>query len=294
MKILYMTKGLPGSGKSTWAKSKVEELGTNVVKRVNKDDLRAMLDNGKYSKGNEAFVLQVRDMLVSAALAEGKHVIVDDTNLDPKHEQRLREIARIYNVVFELVDFTHVHLTTCIKRDSERVASVGKKIITQMYNRYLNTTADINHSSACYAVQDITLPEAIIVDVDGTIAHHGERSHYDYSRVLEDAPIDPVINFIDMLQYMPMSPRVIVVSGRDDCCYADTVAWLDKQCIIFDELHMRVTGDNRSDDIIKEEIYNKHIKGRYNVLAVFDDRNRVVDMWRRNGLLTFQVWYGDF
>jgi hypothetical protein len=57
---------------------------------------------------------------------------------------------------------------------------------------------------------------------------------------------------------------------------------------------MRRSGDNRCDSIVKEEIYREHIEGKYNVLAVFDDRDRVVDMWRRLGLLCLQVYYGDF
>jgi hypothetical protein len=54
---------------------------------------------------------------------------------------------------------------------------------------------------------------------------------------------------------------------------------------------MRKTDDNRCDSIVKEEIYNEYIKDKYNVLAVFDDRDRVVDMWRRIGLPTYQVYY---
>ena len=48
---LIMTKGLPASGKSTWAKQYLDD--NPGTKRVNKDDLRAMLDNGKWSKRNE-------------------------------------------------------------------------------------------------------------------------------------------------------------------------------------------------------------------------------------------------
>ena len=63
-------------------------------KRVCKDDLREMLDGGVWSEENEERILMVRDSLVSSLLAQGLDVIVDDTNLHPKHERRLREIAR--------------------------------------------------------------------------------------------------------------------------------------------------------------------------------------------------------
>jgi predicted ABC-type ATPase len=67
MTTLYMTKGLPGSGKTTWAKEMVSK-SKGSVKRVNKDDLRAMLDAGEWSKENEKFVLKVRDFIIEKAL----------------------------------------------------------------------------------------------------------------------------------------------------------------------------------------------------------------------------------
>jgi predicted kinase len=75
MKEVILTKGLPASGKSTWAKKQVLESTTNY-KRVNKDDLRDMLDAGRFSKGNEAFLLTVRDFVILEALNKGYHVIV--------------------------------------------------------------------------------------------------------------------------------------------------------------------------------------------------------------------------
>ena len=100
MPILTMTKGLPASGKTTWAKSVVG------AKRVNKDDLRAMIDNGKWSKKNERSILAARDNLIIQYLREGSSVIVDDTNLNPKHEQDLRKIADTFNALFEIKDLT--------------------------------------------------------------------------------------------------------------------------------------------------------------------------------------------
>ena len=95
MPDLIMLKGLPASGKTTYAKKMIDEAPKNSIKRVNKDDLRAMIDNGTWSKGNEKFILVVRDNIVMEALITGKHIIVDDTNLVPKHEERLRELAKV-------------------------------------------------------------------------------------------------------------------------------------------------------------------------------------------------------
>jgi len=59
-------------------------------------------------------------------------------------------------------------------------------------------------------------------------------------------------------------------------------------------LFMRPDGDFRADNIVKQEIYDTHIKGKHDVLFVMDDRQQVVDMWRRNGLTCFQVAEGNF
>ena len=57
---------------------------------------------------------------------------------------------------------------------------------------------------------------------------------------------------------------------------------------------MRSKGDHRSDTEVKKEIYDKYIKDKYNILCVFEDRDKVVKMWRDEGLLCNQVYYGDF
>lgn len=59
-------------------------------------------------------------------------------------------------------------------------------------------------------------------------------------------------------------------------------------------LYMRPTGDERRDDVVKKEIYERDIAGKYNVLFCMDDRQRCVDLWRSLGLVCFQVDYGDF
>lgn len=83
IKVLFL-KGLPGSGKSTYAKKLIAE-NHNMYKRINKDELRAMLDDNKHSNDSEKFILQVRDAMILMALQNGKYVIIDDTNLAPKH-----------------------------------------------------------------------------------------------------------------------------------------------------------------------------------------------------------------
>jgi predicted kinase len=88
---LYITIGLPASGKSTWAKKLVHD-NPGQYKRVNKDDLRAMLDVSHFTNGNEQFVMDTQMFIISEALKQGKNVIVDDTNLSFKHQERFENL----------------------------------------------------------------------------------------------------------------------------------------------------------------------------------------------------------
>lgn len=286
MARLMMLKGLPASGKTTFAKQLVNgELFAykNNWVRVNKDDMRSMLHNGKWSKNREKDILKLRDYIIDEALFDGKNVVVDDTNFAPKHQERLAALAKKHGATFE-VRFIPASLDVCIERDLKRQNSVGEKVIRDMYNQYLKQkpeTIEYVHGK----------PEAIICDIDGTIAHMGDRSPYDWGRVGEDAPDLPVIGLVDILS---RNYEVILVSGRDASCEKETRDWLKKWAVDYTHLFMRTAGDKRKDTEVKREIFDVHIRGGHNVVFVLDDRNQVVEMWRQMGLKALQVADGDF
>ena len=85
-----------------------------------------------------------------------------------------------------------------------------------------------------------------------------------------------------------------MVTGRDATFRQVTSDWLSKNQIFYNQLLMRPEGDKRRDDLVKRELYDQHIKDKYNVLFVLDDRDRVVAMWRSLGLTCLQVALGDF
>ena len=140
--------------------------------------------------------------------------------------------------------------------------------------------------------------KGIIVDIDGTVATHYDvqgnqlREHHDYKLVSTDLPIHPIIDLVKM--YEDKGFHIIFVSGRMDHCRQDTIQWLIDHNVPFDELFMRRFKDFRADDIVKEEIYKNYIEPQYDIELVLDDRNRVVEMWRRIGLRVLQVADGDF
>jgi predicted kinase len=281
VKTLWMTKGLPASGKTSWARAFVDSLPKGSVKRVSKDDLRAMLDNGKHCD-SDRFVLQIRDAIVIQALSEGKHVVVEDTNLAPKHETWLRELAKQHGAEFKVKDFTDVNVETCIANDHGRPNYVGERVIRDMYDRYLRPAVPQAPDV------DPSLPFCVIVDIDGTIAQMNGRGPFELDRVGSDtfrggvwAAIKGMLEYGDTFRATAIA--LMFVSGREDTCRCDTLQWLGKHGIIGHELFMRVTGDKRKDSIVKRELFDRHIRGKYNVRAIFDDRPSVIRMWRGLG-----------
>lgn len=273
MLTVIMTKGLPGSGKSTWAKEMLRNK-PNSYKRVNKDDLRNMLDNNKHSEDSEKLILNVRDSIILMALAAGKHVIVDDCNLSSKHEPRIRQLIQ-GKATLIIKDFTDVPLETCIKNDLNRNRSVGEKVIKKMYAQFLKPKPK--------GVEYIDgLPRAVICDLDGTLAHLNGRNPYDASTCDEDL-LNPVV--ANLLK----GKHVILLSGREDKYREPTIRFLNKHGVEYADLFMRATGDMRRDSIIKEELYNEHIKDKYNIEYVLDDRLQVCQKWYELGLPLLRV-----
>jgi hypothetical protein len=145
----------------------------------------------------------------------------------------------------------------------------------------------------CYSPQDNNLPPAIICDLDGTLAIIGKRSPFEDMHCEGDELNEPVAEILDT--YFKKGDSIILMSGRMDRSKEPTERWLTKHGIRFHHLYMRKTNDMRKDAVIKKELFEKHIKNKYFVRFVLDDRNQVVDLWRKDlGLPCLQVNYGDF
>lgn len=291
MKTIYILKGLPASGKSTWSKAQLD-ANPNSYKRINKDDLRAMLDNSNWSRGNEKFVLTIRDLMIKEALKAGKHVISDDTNLAAKHETRIRQLAKEYcnetgEQVEVVVKFFEVSLEECIRRDLTRNRSVGEQVIRSMYKKFIDKT--LQHPTPL--VQDTTLPKAIICDLDGTLAIL-DRNPYHTAECEADRVNQPIANMVKT--YKKLGYQILIVSGRQDKYLPESKNWLDKHEIPYDYIALRKAADSGKDSFTKEAIFEEEIKGKWYVEFVLDDRNQVVNMWRKLGLTCCQVAPGDF
>ena len=276
---LILTRGLPASGKSTWAKNYIQK---NIqTANLCKDDLRLQMAD---TKNREDQVIQNRDLLTENYLSKDYSVIWSDTNLNPIHITRATEIAAKYGAELVIQDFTHISLAECIKRDLLRFNSVGQQVIYKMYYDYLEQP-----QSSPTAISD--RPNCYLVDVDGTVAINTTRSPFAWHRVDEDSPNLPVIQLV---QQLSQTHKIIIMSGRSDVCRELTEQWLDRYQIPHHELLMRSENDQRPDELVKSDLYHTHILGNYNTLGVVDDRPKVCRMWRRLGLSVFQVGNPDY
>lgn len=298
-----MTRGIPGSGKSAWAKTMVETPDSKW-KRINKDDLRSMLNAGTYSSKHEKGVLVARNAMIRAFLEDGYSVIVDDTNIQSIHIQSVYHVIsqEFPHVEFEVMDFD-VSLRDCIARDALRtVGHVGKDVIYRMYGQYTSIDKlewmNMVIPSIEHHVNEPHLPSVIIVDIDGTVADRVDRNPFEWNKVGNDLPKKDILFILEQAALDP-NTTLVFMSGRDGSCYDETKLWLKQNlsetayntCTLF----MRANNDMRKDYIVKRELYETHIRGKYNVLAVFDDRDQVVHMWRKQlGLTCLQVNYGKF
>jgi hypothetical protein len=135
---------------------------------------------------------------------------------------------------------------------------------------------------------------AIIVDVDGTLADmRGVRGPFEWDKVHLDKPHQDVIDLVKDLTSLEKY-RIIITTGRDGVCEQETKDWLTDNGVMYDDFYIRPKGDFRKDNIIKSEIYMDHIRPKYDVKFVIDDRDQVVEMWRSLGLRVLQVAPGNF
>lgn len=306
MNKLYITRGIQASGKTTYAKKMLED-NDNLV-RINRDDLRSMLFGGWTGEhSDEELVTRVQHDAIRSALRKERDVICDDTHLRRKYVKRMYELAKEEQAEFVLLDhFMQTDVEELVARNAQRETTVSEDLIRKNY-RTFSRELDLSFMQEEQSVKqryiaDLSLPSAILVDIDGTVAlHDGVRSPYDTTMYHLDRVNYPVVAVIDGFvvghNAYADQVKVIFMSGRHSDFYGETYNWLeDNMPFAFEELIMR--DDDRQhpmrDDAMKLSLFDRFVRDRYNVIAVFDDRDRVVDMWRSIGLTVLQVAEGDF
>ena len=284
---ILVLQGVPASGKSNFARKLATEHPNWII--VNRDSMRKA--RGTYwLPSQEDYIDELENSAIIFALKHDLNVIIDATNLNPKTIEKWNNIADNYASKIDFKMF-RISYKEAIERDNNRDDKVGEKVMRRFFRVYFpellyNYTDD----------RIITLPNTdkesiILCDIDGTIALHNGRNPFDYDKASEDT-FDPRMKVL--LNGLSQSYKIIFFSGRSEDTRDVTHKWLEDNGFGEHQLYMRKSKDFRSDDIVKKEMYFEYIQPKYNVVCVFDDRDKVVKMWRDLGILCCQVYYGDF
>ena len=278
---LLVLRGVPASGKTTYAKSLIEK-GSEFIKRVNLDELRKMIDNSKFSKVKEKEIRSIQKNTINYYLSKNYMVIIDNTHLPEKYgtTDYWNKYLEKENLNIEFKDFFKVPFHICLKRNSKRdeLTKVPEKRMYEM-KRIIEKPYEY--------IQNKELSNCVVFDIDGTLAHSdGIRSPYDYGNVDKDKVDEPMKQLVQNLYGSAFT--IFLCSGRNESCRTKTEEWLFKHQISYKKLYMRARNDDRKDTKVKEEMLN-HIKEKYNVVLWFDDRNSVVEHIRNLGIKVVQV-----
>ena len=297
---IILTVAIPAAGKTTWRKKFLRDNRDWVC--VSRDEYRLMLSGAQIldPKG-EKMVTELVNNAIAMAIKSRYNVIVDQTNVNLKYLKNMVEFCeKLADVEFKIFDIPE---KVAIERDANRDSKVGADVIKKMYKNYLNLFSSNFDFSVRKRKPHIAtnikwkrngnLPNAIIFDIDGTLAHmQDKRGTFDWNRVHLDVVDEKVRETLKA--YKKAGYQIIVVTGRDGTSKDLTEQWLRDNKIEFDVLHTKPENDFRKDYITKTEIYNNDIKPYYNVLAAYDDRKQAVNMWRGLGIKCYQVEDGDF
>lgn len=257
------------------------------------------------------------------AVANGQNVIVDNTNLNYKDICKYIDYLLknnnlnqyIYNVELVEVQFNSIEKAIELRSNREDGKNIPENCMRQMYKKFKEDIRghlltdykgkiglgelDLLQNTLPWPEPVEGLPEAIICDLDGTLSifeyTNGLTIRNAYAAELSESDIicRPVAMAISA--FYANGVEVIFLSGRSEDCRKPTEAFLRRVCdeynLSYNKLLMRKSNDGRSDSIVKKEIFDEHLKDKYNIVAVFDDRNSVVSTWREMGLYVFNCNY---
>lgn len=292
---LLILRGVPASGKSTFAKEWVL-AGNQPRVRLNRDNLRWSngIREGVGEFQQEQLISVLQKAQAREALRLGYDVVVDDTNLRAKFVKEWLKLAAEAGAEVEFKDF-EIDLTTALWRDAHRDKYVGKEVIESYFTRFIRKgnlpdfpvlEKNTGHVFAPY-VPNTKLPKAVLVDTDGTVATFDKRGPYDTSLYHTDLPVPNVIEVVNILHNAGV--KIIGMSGRSAEFREVTEQWWRDKGVPFDEFYMRYEGDMRKDSIVKSELFDAFIAYTHNVLGVIDDRLQVARMWHQKGVTLFKV-----
>ena len=259
MNKLILTRGIQGSGKTTWARQWVAEDPENRV-RINNDDIRNML--GKYwVTEREPLVSEMKHYLTQAAMDRGYDIVIDNMNLNPREVKSWERAVELnnedpdgYKYEIEFKDF-FIPLEECIRRDAMRPNPIGEKVIRETWKRYkhfIQTTEVERHVDNMRRYTG--KPKCIVIDMDSTMCFNVTKRPW-FGEGAAEGMINDVPNtgVCEMIRQLQEDFVIIVATGRDTTQEEVTKEWLAKQGINADEFYFRTNGDFRKGVVVKKE-----------------------------------------
>jgi len=294
-----LTRGLPGSGKSTWAKQWVTQAPNRV--RVNRDDIREELYGKEYhgnqKKEAEEKVTQVEHTRIQRALKEGKSVVSDNMHVNPRFLKAFYRISEQAGVKLGHRDFP-VSVEEAIRRNHLRDRQVPDDIIRKIAREHLGPNGEFHYFDGDYTPKPFKAPEtpgqmAYGFDMDGSLADTRSITHF----VKRDKRRD-FDSFHRHSYFIPPNPEVLQIlkdaqaagfavlgtTARGEAYREVTEKWLLNNGIELDNLFMRKHGDMRPDYEVKTEMLETQIKPHYDLVQQIDDNVQAVRAFREGGI----------
>ena len=296
MKSIIILQGISNSGKSTWTK---QQSGYYIISRDSiRESLLGGKENLQkyFSKGMdfqiEEYITTLEEQMLAKHISKNHKVIIDNCNLQKKYIQTYVNIFSDFDYPIEEVEIKTfpVELEEAIRRSKIRDEipineNVIKKQFEQFKSAYRISCSDFIDSNNKwiskrekkkwhYANFDIMpyrtkFKSYVICDLDGTSSHRQilendrfyMRSFYDYESAYYDKP-DTAVRFI-LHSLFEKGIKIIFVSGRKESSRKFTESFIEEKLMFSKgqyKLFMREDEDNRSDDIVKYEIFNKYLR----------------------------------
>lgn len=292
-KKLILCRGIQGSGKSTFARAWVEEDPEHRI-RINNDDIRNML--GKYwVTSRESLVSSIKKNMAEEAINRGYNIVVDNMNLNPKEILFWKDMVKManmdpdgYQYEIEFKDF-FIPLEECIRRDAMRPNPIGEKVIRETWKRYKHFIQTTEVEKYVDNLRKYTgKPKCIVIDMDSTMCFNTTKRPW-FGEGAAEGMINDVPNtgMCDIVRQLQEQYLVVVATGRDTTQEEVTKQWLSKQGINVDEFYFRTNKDYRKGVVVKKEQIEAILE-KYDIVAIFDDCEPIVDMYREMGLTVLQ------
>jgi len=244
-----------------------------------------MLDGYTYSKTTEKIVTDMMQACIITAIETGKNLILDETNLNKKFLDEKIDMFIRNGYEIEIKDFP-ITIGEALTRDAARQFPIGASVIKRTWRNYEIELKEMIEIAKPKYEWNGNLPYCLICDIDGTLSNSSQRKIFDFKECVNDKIIFPVWSILEKYKG---KVDVILMSGREEICRAETEEWLKKENVNYQALHMRKEKDYRDDTIIKKELFEEYIKNKYQPMLVIDDRPSVVQMWVDLGLFVFNV-----